>query len=115
MDKLEEISKTLQSIDDTLKRLEVIFSDTNKYVDLQFDGKPIFHQENHDSLVIENRGEKMKRTISDECMSKVDELIVYIADNIKSDITENKMNYEDEMPKKVMALAKLISARAEWN
>lgn len=109
MDKLEEISKTLQSIDDTLKRLEVIFSDTNKYVDLQFDGKPIFHQE------IENRGEKMKRTISDECLSKVDELIVYIADNIKSDITENKMNYEDEMPKKVMALAKLISARAEWN
>lgn len=48
MDKLEEISKTLQSIDDTLKRLEVIFSDTNKYVDLQFDGKPISHQENHD-------------------------------------------------------------------
>lgn len=48
MDKFQEISKTLQSIDDTLKRLEVIFSDMNKPVGVQIDGKPIFHQENHD-------------------------------------------------------------------
>ena len=56
----------------------------------------------------------MKR-VSDECLSKVDELIVSLADNIKQDITENKINYEDEMPYKVMALAKLMSARAKWN
>lgn len=60
------------------------------------------------------KGEEMKR-VSEECLSKVDELIESLADNIKRDITENKINYEDEMPYKVMALAKLMSARAKWN
>lgn len=58
---------------------------------------------------------KIQRTTSDEAISKVDELIVSLADNIKRDITENKANYENEIPETVMALAKLVSARAQWD
>ena len=47
MDKFDEILKALQSIDKTLKRIEVDISDRLKPLNIQIDGKSIAHQENH--------------------------------------------------------------------